>query len=169
MEIPAPMVPLLIAHLDTLTGRPNRLDLVFPNEVGTPLYPKNIRRRHFVPAVKKLGIPDVRQHDLRRTFIAAHVEARTHPKLIQERAGHSRFSVIMDIYAKIVGKMPLGKEEEAKLNDITMKALPAFTPEGPEKESGQKAADPVDTPEAESQAEGESQQEEETGREDSEL
>jgi integrase len=144
VEIPAPMVPLLIAHRDSLTGRPNLLDLVFPNEVGTPLYPKNIRRRHFIPAMKKLGIPDVRQHDLRRTFIAAHVEARTHPKLIQERAGHSRFSVTMDIYAKIVGKMPLGKEEEAKLNDITMKALPAFTPEGPEEESGQKPPEDVE-------------------------
>jgi hypothetical protein len=52
VEIPAAMVPLMAAHLDTLNEDPNPLDLVFPSEVGTPLYPKNVRRRHFAPAAK---------------------------------------------------------------------------------------------------------------------
>ena len=56
VEIPAPLVPLVAAHLETLHGLPNPLDLVFPSEAGTPLYPKNVRRRHFVPAMQALGI-----------------------------------------------------------------------------------------------------------------
>ncbi len=125
VEIPAPMVPLVAAHLETLDGLPNPLDLVFPSEASTPLDPKNIRRRHFVPAMKALGVTGIRQHDFRRTFIALHVEAKTHPKLVQERVGHSSIALTMDVYGKIAGKMTLGKEEEAKLNALATKALPA--------------------------------------------
>jgi hypothetical protein len=56
VEIPAPLVPLVAAHLETLHGLPNPLDLVFPSEAGTPLDPKNVRRRHFVPATQALGV-----------------------------------------------------------------------------------------------------------------
>jgi hypothetical protein len=52
----SPLVPLVAAHLETLHGHPNPLDLVFPSEAGTPLYPKNVRRRHFVPAMQALGV-----------------------------------------------------------------------------------------------------------------
>ena len=129
VEIPATMVPLLAAHLDTLNEGPNPLDLVIPSEVGTPLYPKNVRRRHFAPAIKALGIHTVRQHDFRRSFIALHVEAGTHPKLVQERVGHSSIQLTMDVYGKIAGKMTLGKTEEAKLNALATKALPAIAPD----------------------------------------
>ena len=131
VEIPAPLVPLVAAHLATLDGLPNPLNLVFPSEAGTPLDPKNVRRRHFVPAMQALGISNVRQHDLRRTFIALHVEAKTHPKLVQERAGHSGIALTMDVYGKIAGKMTLGKEEEAKLNTLATTALPVHTPDEP--------------------------------------
>ena len=83
VEIPAPIRAFLAAHLETLAGVFNRLNLVFPSEAGTPLDPKNIRRRHFAPALKALGISGIRQYDLRHTFIAMHVEAGTHLELEQ--------------------------------------------------------------------------------------
>ena len=136
VEIPAPMVPLLAAHLGTLSGRINPLELVFPNEAGGPLYPRNVRRRHFAPIMKKLGISGITPHSLRRTFIAVHVEAKTHPKKIQNHAGHSRFSTTMDIYAKMAGNLPLGEEEQQRLNNIAGKALPAFTLDSPKQDRG---------------------------------
>ena len=125
VEIPASMRPLLAAHLETLAGAPNPLNLVFPSEAGTPLDPKNVRRRHFAPALKALGLSDIRQHDMRRTFIAMHVEAGTHPKLVQDRVGHSDIRLTMDVYGKIAGKMKLGAEEETRLNALARTALPS--------------------------------------------
>jgi len=87
VEIPAGLVPLLIAHRVRPNG-PNPLDLIFPSETGTPLYPKNIRRRHFLPALRALGLKGIRQHDFRRTFVAMHVEAGTHVTVLQDRLGH---------------------------------------------------------------------------------
>ena len=135
VEIPTPLVQFLKAHLESLKG-PNPLGLVFPSKTGTPLYPKNIRRRHFLPALQALGIVGVRQHDFRRTFIALHVEAGTHPKLVQERAGHSNINLTMDVYGKIAGRMTLGQEQEARFEALTAKALPASVPVEPGGNSG---------------------------------
>ena len=80
------------------------------------------------PATSQLNIPGITVHSLRRTFIAMHVEAKTHPKKIQTRAGHEKFGTTMDIYAKLAGNLPLGDEEHARLNNIASKALPAIAP-----------------------------------------
>ncbi|HEV8661543.1 MAG TPA: tyrosine-type recombinase/integrase [Candidatus Methylomirabilis sp.] len=125
VEIPAPLFPFLEAHRETQNGSPNPLGLVFPSEDGTPLYPGNVRSRHFAPALKALGVEGIRPHDFRRTFIALHVEAGTHPKQIQERVGHSSIKLTMDVYGKLAGKMALGAEQAARLDALATKALPA--------------------------------------------
>ena len=55
VEIPQPMLPLVAAHLEALNGVHSSLELVFPGEAGTPIDPKNVRRRHFAPAMKAAG------------------------------------------------------------------------------------------------------------------
>ena len=135
VEIPAGLVPLLIAHRASL-DRSNPLNLVFPSQTGTPLYPKNVRRRHFLPALQALGIAGVRQHDFRRTYIALHVEAGTHPKLVQDRVGHSTIKLTMDVYGRIAGKMALASEQEARLDALAARALPAPLPVEPDTNAG---------------------------------
>lgn len=125
VEIPAPLAPFLEAHRETQNGSPNLLGLIFPSEDGTPLYPGNVRRRYFAPALKALGLTGIRPHDFRRTFIALHVEAGTHPKQIQERVGHSNIKLTMDVYGKLAGKMALGAEQTTRLDALATKALPA--------------------------------------------
>jgi integrase len=117
VEIPAGLVPLLTAHCRSLNGS-NPLNLVFPSRTGTPLYPKNIRRRHYISGLQALGITGVRQHDLRRSFVAIHVEAGTHPKLVQERMGHSSIGLTIDLYGKIAGQMALneGQGRDSRLS-----------------------------------------------------
>ncbi len=118
VEIPGPLVPFLVAHRQEQNGAPNPLGLVFPSEDGTPLHPGNVRRRYFAPALKALGLSGIRPHDFRRTFIALHVEAGTHPKLVQERVGHSNIKLTMDVYGKLAGKMALGEEQAARLDTM---------------------------------------------------
>lgn len=137
MEIPAALVPILVAHLEGL-NRPNPLDLVFPSQTGTPLYPRNIRRRHSAPALRALGITGIRQHDFQRTFIALHVEAGTHPKLVQDRVGHSDIKLTMDVYGKIAGRMTLAQEQEARFEALAARALPTPVPVEPGTNSGAK-------------------------------
>lgn len=135
VEIPAALVPFLVAHRESLRG-PNPLDLVFPSQAGTPLYPKNTRRRHFLPALQALGITGIRQHDFRRTFIALHVEAGTHPKLVQERVGHSSIGLTMDVYGKVAGRMMLAQEQEDRFAALAARVLPAPVPGEPGTNSG---------------------------------
>jgi len=130
VEIPAGFIPLLIAHRASLDG-PNPLDLVFPSQTGTPLYPENVRRRHFVPALRALGITGIRPHDFRRTFMALHVQAGTHAKLIQERMGHSSIALTTDVYGKIAGRMELAQEQEQRFEALAARAMPAPVPEEP--------------------------------------
>ncbi len=139
-EIPEPMQLLVAAHLETLNGNHNPLDLAFPGEAGTAIDPKNVRRRHFAPAMKALGIRGVRQHDMRRTFIAVHVEVGTHPKLVQDRVGHSDIGLTMDVYGKVAGRMTLAQEQEARLDALAARALPAPVSVEPSTNSGAKPA-----------------------------
>jgi len=133
------------AHLEGLRGS-NPLNLVFPSQAGTPLYPKNVRRRHFVPALRALGLAGIRPHDFRRTFIAFHVEAGTHPKLVQERVGHSSIGLTMDVYGKVAGRMMLAQEQEARFDALTVRALPAPVPLEPENSGANTATNPDSEP-----------------------
>jgi len=54
-----------------------------------------------------------------------HVEAGTHPKLVQARVGHSNIKLTMDVYGKLAGEMALAEDQAAQLDVLTAKALPA--------------------------------------------
>jgi hypothetical protein len=64
------------------------------------------------------------------------VEAGTHPKLVQERVGHSSIGLTMDVCGKVAGRMMLAQEQEARLDALTAKALPAAVPVEPRTNSG---------------------------------
>jgi len=116
---------------------PNPLDVVFPSETGTPLDRRNVRRRHFKPAMTALKIPNVRGHDLRRTLVFVHAKAGTHPKQVQERAGHTSLKVTWDVYGKMVGKLTLSADQRARLDGVATTALPGEVAD---------PAPPTDTP-----------------------
>ncbi|MCI0409082.1 MAG: tyrosine-type recombinase/integrase, partial [Acidobacteria bacterium] len=85
---------------------------------------RNVRRRHFQPTLRALGLTGIRPHDFRRTFIAMHVEAGTHPKLVQERVGHSDVRLTMDTYAELAGKMALPAEQASRFNGLAARVFP---------------------------------------------
>lgn len=124
VELPPVLVPFLRGHRDQQNGASNPHDLVFCTSEGTPLDGHNVRRRHFQPALKALGITGIRPHDFRRTFVAMHVQAGTHPKLVQTRLGHADIRLTMDTYGKLAGEIALGAEEAARFNGLAVKALP---------------------------------------------
>lgn len=74
-------------------------ELVFTTEVGTPLNPSNVRNRHFLPILKRAGLPRIRLHDLRHTFVTLLIAAGASAKEVQELARHAQISVTLGTYA----------------------------------------------------------------------
>jgi integrase len=60
------------------------------------------------------GFPRVRFHDLRHTHATQLLASGVHPKIVQERLGHSTIAVTMDVYSQVTATMQ--SEAVAKLD-----------------------------------------------------
>ncbi|GAA2053350.1 site-specific integrase [Streptomyces cheonanensis] len=72
--------------------------LVFTSRVGTALEPDNLRRS-WHPLRKRLGLDDLRFHDLRHSCVTLLLDLGVPPHIVQQIAGHSDHSVTMQVYA----------------------------------------------------------------------
>jgi integrase len=78
---------------------------VFPDTTGGPVRKQNLVRRSFKPILQKAGLPDIRFHDLRHTAATLLLAAGEHPKIVQERLGHSQIALTMDTYSHVLPSM----------------------------------------------------------------
>jgi len=91
--------------------------LVWPSEVGTPIVARNLVRQ-FKSLIEKANkknekagenekekLPDIRFYDLRHTHATLLLESGIHPKVVQERLGHSSIRVTMDTYSHVMPHM----------------------------------------------------------------
>lgn len=85
-------------------------DLVFSKPDGAPYDPSGVTHT-FKRIVKRLGLPDVRLHDLRHTHASLMLKQGIHPKIVSERLGHSNIGITLDTYSHV---MP-GLQEAAAL------------------------------------------------------
>lgn len=74
--------------------------LVFCKEDGTPLDPREFTKR-FQRQLAKAGLPKVRLHDLRHTHASLLLARGVHPKVVQERLGHSSITMTLDLYSHL--------------------------------------------------------------------
>ncbi len=102
-----------------------------PRPDGDAAVPPKHPPPHIVPALRALGGTGIRPPDFRRSFIAVHIEAGPHPQQVQDRLGHSHIPLTMDVYGKIAGQMTLTAEQEARLDALAARALPAALPDEP--------------------------------------
>ncbi|MDQ1514680.1 MAG: hypothetical protein QOE80_510 [Actinomycetota bacterium] len=84
-------------------GRPlGAEEYVFTAPMGGPLRRSLLHKRYFRPAVLRPGLPEgLRVHDLRHTCAPILIGLGAHPKVIQERLGHSSIMVTMDVYGHL--------------------------------------------------------------------
>jgi integrase len=66
--------------------------LVFCHEDGRPLHPDSVTKR-FARLVDASGLPMITVHELRHSHATLLLQAGVHPKVVQERLGHSTISV----------------------------------------------------------------------------
>jgi integrase len=84
-------------------------DLVFSQPNGKPLHAHNIAQRDFRRVIERAGLPRIRFHDLRHTHATHLLRAGVHPKVVQERLGHSTPAFTLAVYSHVLP----GMQEEA--------------------------------------------------------
>jgi len=83
-------------------------DLIFAREDGAPVEPRYVAER-FEVFLKAAKLPRIRFHDLRHTHATLALQAGVHPKVVQERLGHSDISITLQTYSHVLP----GMQEEA--------------------------------------------------------
>ena len=80
------------------------LNLVFCKEDGSPLSVTTLNDV-FHRIADRAGLPRLRFHDLRHTAATMALGAGIHPKVVQERLGHSSIAMTMDVYSHALAGM----------------------------------------------------------------
>jgi len=101
--------------------------LVFPNTVGRPLNPNNLRQRSFFPLLARAGLPRIRFHDLRHSCATLLLSEGVHPKIVSDLLGHSQIGITLDLYSHVTATMQavaaeamgrlLGGQDDSKATD----------------------------------------------------
>lgn len=71
--------------------------LVFPSQIGTPLHHTSLHR-HFKTAIRRLGMPDIRFHDLRHTAASLMLANGVPLADVSEILGHSNPAITARLY-----------------------------------------------------------------------
>jgi len=91
---------------DTKSDSSERDISLFPNTV-------TLLEKHFEKQNEHPDFPRIRFHDLRHTHATLLLKAGIHPKIVQERLGHSSINVTLDTYSHVLSNM-----QEAVLRSI---------------------------------------------------
>jgi integrase len=70
----------------------------------------------FKQLLKDAGLPHMRFHDLRHSAATILLVAGVHPKVVQERLGHSTIAMTMDVYSHVLPSMQ--QEAAEKIDDM---------------------------------------------------
>jgi integrase len=76
-----------------------------PNEIGRPMNPSNLVRRHYRPLLERTALPVPRFHDLRHAAATLLLEANVNTKVVSEMLGHGQVGITMDLYQHVTPTM----------------------------------------------------------------
>ena len=75
-------------------------DLVFCQIDGKPLLPDSITHA-WIKLARRTGLKGIRLHDARHTHASLMLKQGIHPKIVQERLGHSSIQITLDTYSHV--------------------------------------------------------------------
>ena len=113
-----PLDPEQVAAL-LAEARGDRLEALIVLAVATGMRLGELLGLHantFKPLLKRASLPDIRFHDLRHTSATLLLSAGVHPKVVQERLGHSQIGVTLDIYSHVLPT--LQRDAASKLDEM---------------------------------------------------
>ena len=108
VDLPVSLVTLLRQYKNSqemerlvLGGKLSENDFVFSHADGKPFNPSTVTHT-FAKIIKRAGLSSIRLHDLRHIHATMLLKAGVHPKVVQERLGHSSITTTLDIYSHTV-------------------------------------------------------------------
>ena len=95
---------------------------MFSHHDGSPLCPNSVTRA-FHAIAESVGLKGVRLHDLRHAHATILLQQGVHPKIVQERLGHSSVSTTLDIYSHVVPGLQEAAAQrfDESLQDVSLK------------------------------------------------
>jgi integrase len=91
---------------------------------GQAIQPRSLTHA-FVKFVRQHGL-QIRLHDLRHTHATHMLASGVHPKIAQERLGHSSIGITLDLYSHVLPGMQA--EAVARVDDKLQSALQKLSP-----------------------------------------
>ena len=88
---------------------------------GAPLQPNSLTHEFVRILAKAADVPRIRFHDLRHTHATHLLSNGVHPKVAQERLGHSTVGITLDLYSHVLPGMQEDEDAAAKV-DATIRA-----------------------------------------------
>lgn len=116
VEIPHMAVLALKKHREKMLAEGHHILWVFCDTDGKPVRRSNFRKRSFMKLIEKANLPAIRFHDLRHTAATLLLSQGVHPKIVQERLGHSQISMTLDTYSHVLPSMQ--REAASKLDTL---------------------------------------------------
>lgn len=95
------------------------LGFVFTNETGGPIRVKTLMTR-YEQTIAAAGVKRIRFHDMRHTCATLMLAENVHPKIAQDRLGHSSVAMTLDRYSHVTATMQ--QDAADLLDDIITKA-----------------------------------------------
>ncbi|WP_053217695.1 tyrosine-type recombinase/integrase [Virgibacillus senegalensis] len=86
-------------------------DLILAANNGSFILPRNLDRS-WRPLMKKSGLKFIRFHDFRHTHATLMLKQGVHPKVVQERLGHSSITVTLDLYSHVLPNIQRAAAEQ---------------------------------------------------------
>jgi integrase len=87
-------------------------DLVFALPDGRPYHPDRFSREFIRRQERHAVGPMIRLHDLRHTWATLALLEGVHPKVVQERLGHSSIAITLDLYSHVTDPMKSDAAEQ---------------------------------------------------------
>jgi integrase len=95
-------------------------NLIFTTIIGTPMEPRKMYLM-FKKYSNEIDLPSIRLHDLRHTAATLMLQEGIHPKIVQERLGHSDISLTLNTYSHVT---PVMQQRVAEKLDNLLKPIP---------------------------------------------
>jgi integrase len=92
---------------------------IVAQEDGAPLQPNSLTHEFVRLLAKAKVLPKIRFHDLRHTHATHLLTNGVHPKVAQERLGHSSVGITLDLYSHVLPGM---QEDAAAKVDAAIRA-----------------------------------------------
>jgi integrase len=109
---------VLMGYKNYMEGYNKAENLVFRLDNKKPMHPDYVTRR-FRRKANKVGLDQVRFHDIRHTHATWLLQAGVNPKIVQERLGHYDITITLKIYSHVIPSMQ--KDAVEKLQKLKEK------------------------------------------------